>query len=107
MRIKNKRKPATVVSIRDGLCSFDVITSSGTIYCRNRCHLRPNRSVIHDTQPSCPMYSDDDLCDNAVPEPVQTESLQCVEGSTVPGSRQTRAGHTIRQPARLNDYVLT
>ncbi len=45
------------------------------------------------------MYSDNDLCDNAAPELVQTVLPQHVEGSTVPGSQITTAGHTIRQPA--------
>ncbi len=107
MRIKNTWKPATVVGIRDEPRSYNVITSSGTIYRRNRRHLRPDRSVIHNTHPGCPMYSDDDLRDNEAPEPVQTELPQHVEGSTVPGSQWTRAGRTIRQPARFKDYVLT
>lgn len=53
------------------------------------------------------MYSDDDLCDNAATEPVQTELPQRVEGCTVPGSQITRAGRTIRQPAHLKNDVLT
>ncbi len=94
-------------SSRNLFIKHHVITSSGTIYLRNRCHLRPDSSVLHDTQPSSPMYSDDNLCDTAALEPVQTELPQCVEGSTVPGSQRARAGRTIRQPARFKNYDLT
>ncbi len=104
MRIKNTWKAAVVVSLRDEPRSYDVITSSGTIYRRNRRHLRPDRSVLHDTQPGSPMYSDDDLCDNAAPEPVQTELPQRIEGSTIPTHKSWMYNQTT---CTFQSYVLT
>lgn len=105
MRIRNTWKPATVVSIRDEPRSYDAVTSSGTVYCRNRRHLRPDRSIKQDSQPDCSMYTDNDLCNHTVPKSAPIEPPQDEERS-VRRPECTRAGRIVRQPARFKDYVL-
>uniref|UniRef100_A0A8C1X2E4 Gypsy retrotransposon integrase-like protein 1 n=1 Tax=Cyprinus carpio TaxID=7962 RepID=A0A8C1X2E4_CYPCA len=106
MRIRNAWKPATVVSIREEPRSYDVVTSSGTIYRRNRRHLRPDRSIKCDSQPDCSMDTDNDLSNDTVPNLAQMEPPQDMKRS-VQRPEYTRAGRIVRQPARFKDYVLT
>lgn len=119
MRINDKWIPATVVNARKEPRAYDVVTSSGARYRRNRRHLRRDRaraphrhrddSSIHDDEDGDSDISGTEAHPNeglaedpqapppeAVPPPEAAEPASC-----------TRAGRHIQLPGHLRDYVLS
>lgn len=98
-------KPATVVRVRDEPRSYDVVTSTGARYRRNRRHLRPDRTTGHHEEPQEVSYPDSVADTEPMSDNEQdTSNVCCQEPLEV--ETQTRSGCTTKLPARLKDYVL-
>ena len=94
-------RPALVTAQRDEPRSYDVVTSSGQHYRRNRRNLRktPHNAQM-DPEPDLP--EDNQLC---TPDADTSETVEC-EMSSPQSTRRTRCGRLIRPPERYKDFLI-
>lgn len=113
MRMNDKWIPATVVKAREEPRAYDVITSLGARYRRNRRHLSCDRTHAPDHHHDDSSIHDDDDSDSAESgtEPHSNEGLAAgPQGPPHEGAQpasHTRAGRHVQLPGHLKDYVLS
>lgn len=102
MKTESGWRPAIVTTTRTEPRSYDIVTSSGQRYRRNRRHLRKTPSDIQ-------MYTEPEHVED---EQTSTPAADAVERAiyeqpfSPPKTAQTRSGRIIRPPERFKDFVM-
>lgn len=93
-------RPAVVTAQRAEPRSYDIVTSSGQHYRRNRRHLR---KTPHSTQ----LSSETDLLDDEHTSTPDTTEGADIELPSSPKPTQTRSGRVVRPPERYKDFLMS
>ena len=102
MQTERGWRPAVVTSTCTEPRSYDIVTSSGQQYRRNRRHLRKTPSNIQ-------VYTEPDNLEDEQSGTSEAGAAETdfVEPPSAPVTVQTRCGRSVRQPERFKDYVLS
>ena len=98
-------KPAVITQKHSTPCSYDLVTASGNVIRRNRCHLKPTQEA----RPMITLPVDDDDTDiplntsSSVSSKPAQPALTANPNTNQVTEKQTRSGRLVRAPSRYGD----